>query len=602
METHFETPMASLNDNRDLISRVRLLKFFVYACILILACQLWRLQIMHGEEYQQLATRNHNRVMPITAPRGIIRDREGRPLASNRPAFNIVLLRENLTDLNSTLDFIEGKLHVNKEDLLDRLSTFKQIPLYKPITIKEDVSWMDLGTVEAHIREHPELSVTQEPRRFYPFDSWASHVLGYVGEISRKQLEAGMFLGAQPGDLVGKQGIEHFYNTELTGVDGERKVIVNSVGRIIRIIERKDPVPGREIRLSLDLDLQLVAEMAMEKHVGALVALNPNNGEILAMVSRPAFDPNSFMGRISNDDWHELINNPAAPFMNRATQASYSPGSIFKIIMAFAGLREGIIKPSDWLFCNGRLEMYDHVFHCSHHGGHGFVNVNLAIQSSCNIFFYNLGRKMGIETIGQYARQMGLGRRTHIDLPNERSGVVPSPQWKEEKYGERWYVGETISVSIGQGALLTTPIQLARAVGQIATGGKVILPHLRMEENELATHPANNLDDFNPKHQEILRDAMWRVVNHAGTGRLAAVSGLDVSGKTGTVQLISRAKRVALEITASNTRSKSNLYKDHAWFVGFAPKNAPDIVVAVFVEHGGRGGDPHRRPPRGVDA
>lgn len=583
--------MRLLNDNRALLSKVRILQVIVYVCFFGLACQLWRLQIIRGRDYHEMAERNRTRVLSIPAPRGIIRDREGRPLVSNRPAFNIVLTRENLKNLESTLDFLERELQLERESVLARIRKFEKSPLFRPVTIKEDVSWLDLGTAEAHAREHPELSISQEPRRLYPLGSVAAHVLGYVGEVSERQLSDPEFPNARPGELVGKQGVERVYNSVLTGIDGERRVVVNSLGRVIKILEKKDATPGQEIRLSLDLDLQMVAEKQMESKVGALIAMDPNTGEILAMVSRPAFDPNSFIGRISSEDWQELINDPASPFTNRAIQGCYSPGSIFKIIMAYAGLQEGAIERTDWIFCNGQMEMYDHVFHCSHRGGHGFVNVNLAIQNSCNIFFYQLGKEMGIETIARYARQMGLGDKTQVDLPSERTGVVPDPQWKLKKFGRRWYAGETVTVAIGQGALSATPLQLVKAIGEVATGGRVVRPHLRLGDPQMQTLlVSESTREFSSEHREALRDAMWRVVNSTGTGQLAAVAGMDVCGKTGTVQVISKEKRANLGLPQGNAQVGSTEFDDHAWFVGFAPKSSPEIAIAVLVEHGGVGG------------
>jgi penicillin-binding protein 2 len=332
----------------------------------------------------------------------------------------------------------------------------------------------------------------------------------------------------------------------------------------------------------------------MQDKVGALVAINPNDGEILAMISRPAFDPNSFIGHMSTEDWQELVNDPASPFMNRVIQGAYSPGSIFKIIIAYAGLEMGAVHREDWIFCNGEMEMYDRVFSCSHRGGHGFVNVNLAIQNSCNIFFYRLGMEMGIDAIANYARKLGLGGKTGIDLPGERTGVVPDPLWKLKKYGRRWYGGETVSVAIGQGALAATPIQLVKAISEVATDAGPIHPHLRLGERPaqtlLTSLTSQNARSYDPGRREILRDAMWRVVNSAGTGVLAAVAGMDVCGKTGTVQVISKEKRTELGLSQGGAASGNTLFNDHAWFVGFAPKNMPEIAIAVFVEHGGGGG------------
>ena len=590
--------MKLIKDQKVLLAKIQILQYLLYAVFLVILCRLWQVQILQGSEYQQMAERNRIRTLDLPAPRGIIRDREGRSLVSNRPSFNIQVNLENLKDKDKAagerkeetmLLFAERELSLDRQVVKERLDKFRNGPLYKPVTIKEDVTWADIGTVEAHLREHPELTISQEPRRLYPLGAVGAHVLGYVGEISEEQMALEEFPQSRRGDLVGKHGIERVYNSLLTGKDGYRQVVVNSLGRIARTLEKRDAVPGQDVLLTIDLDLQLVAEKLLEGRVGTLVAMDPNNGEILAMVSRPAFDPNSFISRISSKDWQELVNDPASPFMNRAIQATYSPGSIFKIIMAYTGLSEGVIRPSNWIFCNGEITMYDRVFHCSHRGGHGYVNVSTAIQSSCNIYFYLLGRQLGIDLISRKAKSLGLGEKTGIDLPGERSGLVPDTQWKKKRFGRPWYAGETVSVAIGQGALSATPLQILKSVSALAVGGQLVQPHFLLDDSRFSSsRQAGNLTpvSYTAENRAILRDSMWRVVNSGGTGYLAAVQGMDVCGKTGTVQVIGKEKRTELNI-AEGTRDDLD---DHAWFVGFAPKNSPEIAVVAFVEHGGTGG------------
>ncbi len=590
--------MKLIHDQRLLLSKIRIIQYVLGTVFLLFLVQLWNIQILHGPEYHQMAERNRIRKLDISAPRGVIRDREGRALVSNRTSFNIQVNLEYLKGKDKVegenrekkmLEFVEKELSLDPQNIKERLDKFRNGPLYQPISIKEDVTWSDLSTVESHLREHPEFMISQEPRRTYPLKSVGAHVLGYVGEINEESLGSSEYSKSRVGDIVGKQGIERVYNDVLTGKNGYRQVVVNSLGRVTKTLEKQDAIPGQDLLLTLDLDLQLVAENLLEGRIGTLIAMNPNNGEILAMVSKPSFDPNNFISRIPAKDWQELINNPASPFMNRAIQATYSPGSIFKIMMAYAAMAEGKIDPSEYIFCNGELTMYDRVFHCSHKGGHGYVNMSAAIQSSCNIYFYLLGKQLGADTISRHAHELGLGEKTDVDLPGERSGLVPDTAWKRKRYNKPWYIGETVNLAIGQGALLVTPIQLLKAISILAGDGQPVTPHLAFNNSS----PSDGEEkagfvriSYRPEQKAILRDAMWRVVNSGGTGTLAAVHGMDVCGKTGTVQVIGKEKRTERGIEEGSEEE----FNDHAWFVGFAPKNSPEIAVAAFVEHGGGGG------------
>lgn len=574
--------------NRQLIQqRLNLIYLPIVLIFLVLAARLWQLQIIQGAEYAQKAERNTIRTIQVVAPRGTISDRYNNPLVDNRPSFNILLYRESMKDLDDTTQFITEKLGVRQEELAARLRRDKGSGLYHPVVIKEDAGISDISVVEAHRRDHAEIQLGPEPRRLYRLGKVAALVLGYVGEVSEDELASGSFTGARVGSLVGKSGVERVYNQYLVGKDGVRQVLVDSVGREVGTLDEIDSVIGGELVLTLDLNLQIVAEGLLEDKVGAIVAMDPRNGEILAMASSPSFDPNSFSTRISGQDWNQLINDPNRPFLNRAVQTSYSPGSIFKLIMADAGLEEGFVTDSTHVFCSGAAVFYNRVFHCAEQRGHGTVNLETAITRSCNIFFYDLGRRMGISKIAQHAHALGLGERTGIDLPGERSGVMPSPEWKEKEKRAKWFAGDTISVSIGQSFVSTTPLQILRAVSAIATGGKLTTPHVLLRAEGLPDDtmrwPVHQIS-LGEENARKIREGMWGSVNNWGTGHNAVIPGLDICGKTGTVQVLSSEKK------KTGVQSDPSIFEDHSWFAGFATRDNPEISVVVFLEHGGRGG------------
>ncbi|HEY3131462.1 MAG TPA: penicillin-binding protein 2 [Acidobacteriota bacterium] len=574
-------------DNRQLQNRVPILRLVVCLIFATFVIQLWRLTVLENSYYAGLAEKNRLRIIPMIAPRGVIFDREGRPLVENVKSVNLVIYRDEVNgaaDLAKTRRFLEDGDIISGEQFDARLERFRWYPRFHPIVIKENVNLEDIAYLQSHQSEHPEIKTFEEPKRLYRYGSLAAHALGYVGEVSESQLKSSEYRSSKPGDIVGKFGLERTYNRTLTGIDGQKKVLVNSVGREKGSLEESPWTVGQELNLTLDLDLQMVAEAQMEDKVGAVVAMDPRNGEVLALVSKPDFDPNRFAVRITADEWKELVENPDNPMQNRVTQSSFSPGSVFKVVMTIAALEKGLATPRTSVVCGGGATLYGHYFRC-HEGGHGFVDLQKAIVQSCNVFFYRLGMNMGIDTISSYAHMAGLGVPTGIDLPNEISGVMPSAEWKQRTYGQKWYAGETISVAIGQGAVSITPIQMARAIGGIALGGHFAAPHLVR-----IPHPDNNSKfkaveyAWDNKNIEFLRNSMWGVVNAGGTGHAAAVPGFDVCGKTGTAQTISAASRQKL------TGAKRSDFDNNAWFVGFAPKNDPQIVVAVLIQRGGYGG------------
>ncbi|MBI4456377.1 MAG: penicillin-binding protein 2 [Acidobacteria bacterium] len=571
-------------DNRQLQARVVFLKITVCLIFALFSVQLWRLTILNHDYYMGLSEKNRVRIVPLIGPRGVIFDRDGRPLVENVKSVDIVVYRDEISDVSNLARFLQSGDIISPEQLESRLRQLRRYPVFHPVVIKENVTLEDIAYIQSHQAEHPEIKIFEEPKRVYRYGSLAAHLLGYVGEVSESQLKGAEYQGSKPGDIVGKFGVERFYNRTLSGTDGQLKVLVNSLGKVRAELEKTPSRIGEELNLTLDLDLQMIAEEQMSDEVGALIALDPRNGEVLAMVSKPGFDPNRFAVRISAGEWKELIENPDNPMQNRAIQNTFSPGSVFKIVMTLAGLERGLLSPQTSVYCPGGATLYGHYFRC-HEGGHGLVDLREAIVQSCNVFFYRLGMNMGIDTISSYARMSGLGVPTEIDLPNETTGVMPSAEWKERVYHEKWYAGETISVAVGQGAVSITPIQMARAIGGIALGGHFAVPHVvRTPHSDNDARFKAVEYSWNREHIEFLKESMWGVVNAGGTGHAAVVPGFDVCGKTGTAQTISNAAKQRL----GNARRAN--FESNAWFVGFAPRNDPQIVVAVLLQRGGYGG------------
>ncbi len=464
------------------------------------------------------------------------------------------------------------------DQLQARVTRYQSQPKYVPIIIKEELSAADLSFVESHrdSQTFPEMELIHTQPRLYPKDGLAAHVLGYVGEINDQELNSSEFARYRPGDIIGKAGLEREYNDILMGVDGQRRVTVDNMGNEHQVLEEKPAVAGKNLTTTLDLDLQVVAELAMQDRKGAVVALDPRTGEVLAMVSRPAYDPNLFASRIASRDWKELINNPDKPLLNRAIQQQWAPGSTFKPIMAFAGLESGKIDEHYKVTCPGGATFYGKFFACLAH--HGTLELHAAIVHSCDTYFYTLANKLGIDTIAQYAELAGLGHKTGIDLPHEAEGTMPSTRWKARLFRQKWYAGETISVGIGQGAVAVTPLQLARAIGGIAVGGVWNTPHLVKDAPGIGPAVKANV---NLENIATIVNAMYGVVNEGGTGTRARLPNIMVCGKTGTAQVVS--KELASKSHGSDT-------KDNAWFVGFAPRDSPEIVAVALLENSGEHG------------
>ncbi len=564
---------------------IAVFQYVMAMAFLWLLAGFWQLQVQTRQIYVERADRNRIKSLQIFAPRGKILDRDGRVIVDNSPSHKVLLSRASHdTEL---LRIIAGGLNIPFERLgasLKRLET-SNTPAYQAVILKENLSHAEVAFVEAHRSQLPELELIRSHRRLYPRGGLASHVVGYVGEVSDSELDQDTFMFYEPGAEIGKAGIERSYNDILTGTDGHRLIEVDSLGREQTLFGTVKPKAGRSLRITLDLDLQVVAELALEGKKGAIVALDPRNGEVLALASRPTYDPNKFVGGISADDWRQILQDPEVPMLNRATQAQVAPGSVFKAIVALAGGETGLLDEDFKVSCSGGAPFYRRYFRCHLAKGHGPVDLRQALAQSCNVYFYTLGNKLGIDRIAEYAELAGLGRPTGIDLPNEEGGTVPSEQWKLRRYREKWYSGETISVAIGQGALTVTPLQVAFAIGGIAVGGVWHRPHLvdyeDLQELRPRFEPPDPIEiELNQRHLKTIRQGLWAVVNGGGTGGRARIAGYDICGKTGSAQ------RASARFQEGNN---DPALKDAAWFVGFAPCEQPELVVSALFEEGEHG-------------
>ena len=565
--------------------RLTAVQYVLLGIFLVLAFGLWRLQVAHSDYYSSLAEQNRIKQVPILAPRGKILDREGRIIVDNYPSFSVLLLRDANRDLMADADKIAEGLHMEPAGLKARLAHMKAVPGYQPLFLKDDITPDELAFIESHRADLPELDIITVHRRLYPKGGFMAHVIGYVGQVSEDMLTQPQWELYNPGDIVGMSGVEQYYNDILMGQNGSRQVIVNSRGKEVGTLKDAPAVPGKQLKLTIDLDLQIAAELALEDKPGAIVAMDPRNGEILALVSRPAFDPNAFAVHISNEEWSRLVQDPDKPLMDKVIQAQLAPGSTFKIIMSVAGLQEGIAQHLV-VNCGGGAYFYGRFFKCDQK--HGRVDISRGIYASCDTYYYTLAEKLGISKIAKYATEFGLGQKTGVDLPHEVSGVMPSEEWKIRNFKQKWYAGETISVGIGQGAVAVTPMQLARALGAIASDGTLVHPHVAFPGQfppnfkQASTYNDKSEVEIDQQNWTTITDAMAQVTT-IGTAAASHLPGIDFAGKTGTAQTISEDARKTLGV---NAKAKFN---DNAWFVGMTPRRNPEIVVAVLMQGGGWG-------------
>jgi len=568
------------NDNRLPQARLAVASYIIVGMIGVLLIGFWKLQVIDADRYSSLAERNRVRYIPVIAPRGRMLDRDGRVLVDNRPAFSVLLLRDDPALVEKHLPGISDGLGISLDDLRDQLTNTKNLPKFQPIIIKPDASPADIAFIESHRSDIPVLEMISVSRRRYLPGGFLAHAAGYVGEVSEQQIEASNGK-LRPGDFAGKTGLERQYNDLLQGTDGMRRVVVNSIGKEVERLSTQEAIPGKQIQLTIDYDLQQIAEQSLGPRPGAAIALDPRTGEVLAMVSHPALDPNDFAVRISADDWKNLNEDRQLPLLNRAIQAQLAPGSVFKIITATAMLEDKNPPENFTAFCPGYATFYGRQFKCWVYGksSHGVVGLHKAILESCDIFFYNVGMRLGIDRLSYYGTKLGLGHKTGIDLPSEEPGLMPSAEWAERVFHRKWYAGETISVSTGQGAVTTTPLQLARTIGGIAMGGVFKQPHLLKD----APNVGEERFALSEPTVEKITDAMYGVVNEeGGTARNVRLPGIEVSGKSGTAQVIGYATREKF--------GKQKKFEDNAWFVGYAPRRNPEIVVAVLVQESGKHG------------
>jgi len=569
-----------------ILRRVQGVSAVIGAGLLLLIFFFWKVQVLDHKKYWALAEANRTRESVIGAPRGLITDRNEIILAENSASFKASIIRENCQDYDRSLGEVGQLLGIPIEDLKSRIAKFESLPLFRPITVKDNLDLKDVSRIESRRLELPELIVETDPRRYYPFGSLAAHVIGYMQELTEQELKSDAYPERNLGDMVGRTGVEREYESLLVGVDGWRLEIVDSQGRSRGETSRSEPAPGRDIKLSLDFDLQQRATQLLEGREGAIIVLDPRTGEVLALASFPTYDPNKFITRFSPQEWMELINREDHPLENRAIRGLYSPGSLFKLTTALGALNAGLISEQTSFFCPGSANFYGRSFNCWQRGGHGTLSLTDAIRYSCNVYFYNVGRRMGIDRISHYAKLLAIGQRTGIDLPGEKEGLVPSQEWSRNTRKSDWYPGETISVSIGQGPLVVTPLQIAVHTALIANRGHGIVPHLLEPSVSGQGQPpataANSraAEEIGVKVFDTVIRGMWKSVNEGGTGRGAKVDGFEVCGKTGSTQLIGRERAQRL----------GKVIKTHSWFTGFAPRDNPQVAVTVLVEFGGMGG------------
>jgi penicillin-binding protein 2 len=566
--------------------------FIVIGAFILLWIRLLYLQVIEGDSYRRLSETNSIRLQKITPTRGLIFDRDGHLYVDNRPAFELSIILKDAKPVDQTIASLAKCLGIPPRQLFDTIDRQKGQPSYKPILLMNDIGRDSLAAVEVHRYELPGVIVNAKPIRHYIEGARASHLIGYMSEISSNELTMKKNEGYDPGDYIGKYGVEKAAEPYLRGERGGRQVEVNVRGQVVRILNSVPGRPGNSVFLTVSDKLQTTAETLLTDKKGAIVAMDPNNGELLAFASSPDFDPNIFVGGMTRDQWQTLSSNPAKPLASKVIQSEYPPASVYKIVLSLAGIEEGIINNSMSVVCPGFFQFGNRSYRCWKKQGHGRVGFYQALASSCDVFYYQVGLQLGVDRLAWYARACGLGGPTGINIDNESTGLIPTAAWKQARFGEAWYRGETVSISIGQGYNLVTPLQLCVLIAAVANGGIRYEPQMiksvqttegetvfRAEPKVMGRLPVSSATI--DKVQKALREV---VAGPTGTARIALIDGLAISGKTGTAQVFSR--------NSNDTKPKKNTpenLKDHAWFVAYAPSEAPRIAVAVLVEHGEHG-------------
>lgn len=569
--------------------RILVLSFIVGIVFLFLVIRLWHLQILNADNYQAMSENNRLRFVPIAASRGAILDRTGKVLVSNRPSFSLAVVPQEVTDKEALLTLLSDLLGLDRADMAERWEKNKKRAKYYPIVLASNITRDHVEIVEENRMRLPGIEIEMKPVREYSSGQLAAHLLGYIGEVSEKELNAAGFEDYNPGDYIGKNGIERALEKELHGGDGGRQLEVDARGRVLRTISESYPTVGNSVVLTIDAAIQKQAERAFGEQAGAAVVMDVTNGEILAFVSNPGFDPSLFSGKLPPDVWQGYLDDKRHPLENKALSGQYPPGSTFKMVTALAGLQNNIIGDSTSVNCSGTYDLGTSTFKCWNKKGHGTTNLRKSLRESCDVYYYQLGEKLGVDKIAAAAQAFRLGEPLGVELLNERSGLIPTAEWKQKRFGKRWYHGETLPVAIGQGAVLLTPIQLASMTATIANEGTIYRPHLvkRIVDADGKTLKETKTEiigtaSFSKESFRIVKQGMYAVVNESGgTGAMARQYDVRVAGKTGTSQV------VKLRDSKLGTPYQ---YRDHALFVAFAPYDNPEIAVAVVVEHGEHGG------------
>jgi penicillin-binding protein 2 len=558
----------------------------------ILLLRFWYLQIYKGKEFRELSENNRIRLVRVNPFRGMIYDRNGHILVENRPVFVLKVVPEDVKDWDGLMSLLLDLVAIDGEDIKSRLSKAKSRPQFEPIVLKKDLSWEEIAKVETFKMELPGVSLDVEPRRFYPDGKLASHILGYLGQLNLTELRDSNFANYSQGELVGKYGVEELKEEFLRGSRGGQQVEVNALGRVKKVLYELKPVSGKDVYLTIDKRLQKVAEDALAGKAGTVIAMDPQTGKILALANSPSFDPNLFVRRMSLNEWDSLKSAPNRPLENKAIQGQYPPASTFKPIVAAAALEEKALNPYTEIYSGGSFRLGRRNFRDWKKEGHGYINIHDAIVESSDTFFYQVGLKLGVDKIAKYAKSFGFGKKTGISLNDEKDGLVPTVLWKKKVVGERWVDGETLTIAIGQGYSLATPLQVVNAFAAVANGGRLLVPQIvdRIEdENGVVFEPyvtkeINRLS-VSEENMTVLRDALLGVVQEEeGTGRTVRIRGVKIAGKTGTAQVVKMK-----EDDIDDDEEIPYKFRDHSWFVGFAPYEKPEIAVVVLIEHGGYG-------------
>ena len=581
------------DEPRELRTRVPYVILFLALTFSILVLRFWYLQLLKGKEFRELSENNRIRLVRVNPLRGMIYDRNGYVLVENRPVFVLKVVPEDVKDWDAFMPLLLNLIEVDDKVLKSKLSKAKSRPRFEPIVLKKDLSWEEIARVETFKMDLPGVSLDVEPRRFYPEGKLASHIVGYLGQLSMSELRDVRFADYSQGELVGKYGVEELKEESLRGSRGGQQVEVNALGRVKKVLYQRKSVSGKDVYLTIDRKLQRVAEDALKGKAGTVVAMDPQTGKILALASSPSFDPNVFVKRMSLDEWNSLKSDPNRPLENKAIQGQYPPASTFKPIVAAAALEEKALNAYTEIYSGGSFRLGKRNFRDWKKEGHGYINLHDAIVESSDTFFYQVGLKLGVDTIAKYARSFGFGEKSGIPLSDEKNGLVPTALWKKKTIGERWVDGETLTIAIGQGFFLATPLQVVNAFAALANGGRLLVPQIveRIEdENGVVDEPyvtreINRLS-ISEESMKVLREALLGVVQEEeGTGRVVRIRGVKVAGKTGTAQVV-RLKDDDAEDINDEIPYK---FRDHSWFVGFSPYEKPEIAVVVLIEHGGYG-------------